>query len=232
MGLLSGKVAVVTGGDGPMGRGIAAALRTEGAAVGTPAPPSALADRAAFETTLSTLAGNLGGPIGIFVHAAVDPVALQPIPFHEIREERVACVWEQAMQSTIACCQASAAAMRGAGGRIVLVTPTVAMTGAAGYSVYAAAAEGQRLLARSLARLWAGRGITVNCVAPAMEALAEQPGPPGRLAHEGSVWGSALGRAGDPETDLGPLVALLSSDAGHFVTGVTICADGGSFMGI
>lgn len=232
MGVLNGKVAVVTGADAPMGRGIVAALRSEGATVGTSAPPASLSDRPAFESTLASLADDLGGPVDILVHAAVDPAALEPMPFHEIEEERFEAVWEQAMQSTIAWLQAAHGAMRDRGGRIILLTPTVAMAGAAGFAAYAAAAEGQRLLARSVARLWAAEGITVNCVAPAVEAFADDHGPPGGPSTTArSVWGRALGRSGDPETDLGPLVAFLASDAGHFVTGLTVCADGGDFMG-
>jgi NAD(P)-dependent dehydrogenase (short-subunit alcohol dehydrogenase family) len=40
----------------------------------------------------------------------------------------------------------------------------------------------------------------------------------------------ALGRAGDPEADLGPVAAWLVGPDSGFVTGVTVCADGGTWM--
>jgi NAD(P)-dependent dehydrogenase (short-subunit alcohol dehydrogenase family) len=41
---------------------------------------------------------------------------------------------------------------------------------------------------------------------------------------------AALGRVGDPETDIGPIVAFLCSDDARFVTGQTVICDGGRLM--
>src|SRR4051812_37766682 len=68
-------------------------------------------------------------------------------------------------------CQRAHAAMREGGGRIVLVTPTVALVGAAGLAPLATAAEGMRTLAKAAARQWGALGITVNCVAPALDVF-------------------------------------------------------------
>ena len=40
----------------------------------------------------------------------------------------------------------------------------------------------------------------------------------------------ALGGPGDVVEDLGPIAAWLASDGAHFLTGVTVCADGGVWM--
>ncbi|HEX4775709.1 MAG TPA: SDR family oxidoreductase, partial [Acidimicrobiia bacterium] len=85
--------------------------------------------------------------------------------------------------------------------------------------------EGQRLLAKSAARQWGRYGITVNCVAPAPDLVVA-----GTAAGAVSLAAPALGGPGDPRDDLGPVVTFLASDAGHFVTGVTVCADGGVWM--
>jgi NAD(P)-dependent dehydrogenase (short-subunit alcohol dehydrogenase family) len=184
-----------------------------------------LEERTAFERELRGIADRLGGAVDILVYAFVEPLAREAVPFEDVDDERFAILWERTMQSTIAACQGAFAQMRDHGGRIVLVTPTISMIGAApGFAAYAAAVEGQRLFAKSAARMWGKHGITVNCVAPAPDVFGV-PSPDTMMPDR------PLGGIGDPETDLGPLVALLASDLAHFVTGATISADGGSWMG-
>ena len=129
------------------------------------------------------------------------------------------------MQAALFVLQAGYAQMSGRGGRFVFVTPTIAMSGAEQLVPYTAAAEGQRLLAKSAARQWGADGITVNCLAPAPELV-----PVGVASMAVSLAPPALGRPGDAETDLGPVAVYLLSEAGAFVTGVTLCADGGVWM--
>ena len=99
------------------------------------------------------------------------------------------------------------------------------MSGAEQLVPYTAAVEGRRLLAKSAARQWGPDGITVNCLAVAPELV-----PIGVDSMAVSLAVPALGGPGDPESDLGPVAIHLLSDAGHFVTGVTLCADGGVWM--
>jgi 3-oxoacyl-[acyl-carrier protein] reductase len=112
------------------------------------------------------------------------------------------------------------------GGRVVVVVPTFSMSGAPGFAAGAAAAEGQRLLAKSAARQWGADGITVNCVAVAPEQIIGERAGSATMA----LADPALGGAGDAEADIGPVVVFLASDAAHFVTGATISADGGVWM--
>lgn len=82
-----------------------------------------------------------------------------------------------------------------------------------------------RLLAKSAARQWGAAGIRVNCLAPAPEHV-----PIGVASAELALSPPALGSAGAPEADLGPIAAWLLSDDAHFLTGATLCADGGVWM--
>jgi 3-oxoacyl-[acyl-carrier protein] reductase len=83
-----------------------------------------------------------------------------------------------------------------------------------------------RAMAKSAARQWGERGITVNCVAPPVELMAPARGAPDGLA----LTEPPLGREPDARADVAPVVALLAAAPAHFVTGATIPVDGGLVM--
>ena len=81
-------------------------------------------------------------------------------------------------------------------------------------------------LTRDLAQQWTGRkGIRVNALAPGFFAseMTEQY-PPGYM--EQQLWRIPTGRKGEPE-ELCAALLLLASDAGSYITGVTLPVDGG-----
>jgi 3-oxoacyl-[acyl-carrier protein] reductase len=120
--------------------------------------------------------------------------------------------------------------MRARWGRIIFISSVVGGTGQAGQANYAASKAGLVGLARSLAREFASRHITVNVVAPGpistdmMEAVAEDR----RTAIEQAV---PLGRFGTPEEVAGTII-FLASDAAAYTTGAVIPVDGGLSMGV
>ena len=203
---LDGRTIAVTGAGAPLADGIAAALVAAGANV--------LSGLDRVSTTLDGV-----------VHAAMPEVAFERVPFHEVDDDRWDAVWEQTLRDAIDVLQTGYRAMRDAGGAFVVVTPVVGMSGAAELGPYSAAVEGVRLLAKSAARQWGADGVRVNCLAPAPEHVPIGVGS-GALA----LSPPALGGPGDIERDLGPIVAWLLSEDAHFVTGVTLCADGGVWM--
>ena len=203
---LDGHTIAVTGAGSVLADGIAAALAASGANV-----------LAGLDRVSVALDG--------VVHAAMPAIAYERMPFHEVDDARWDAVWEQTMRDTIAVLQAGYRAMRERGGAFVVVTPVVGMSGAAELGPYSAAVEGMRLLAKSAARQWGGDGIRVNCLAPAPEHVPIGVGS-GALV----LSPPALGGPGDVEADLGPIVAWLLGEDAHFVTGVTLCADGGVWM--
>tara|TARA_B100001123_G_scaffold350488_1_gene400973 strand:- start:1236 stop:1805 length:570 start_codon:yes stop_codon:yes gene_type:complete len=120
-----------------------------------------------------------------------------------------------------------------AGGSLVFLTSAAGMEGSANLPAYAMVKASQRALAKSLSREWGSDGIRVNCIAPVAmtpamaRAYAANPELEERLVER-----TPLRRIGDPVEDIGPVAVFLASDLARFVTGQTIVADGGGFLGL
>jgi NAD(P)-dependent dehydrogenase (short-subunit alcohol dehydrogenase family) len=224
-GALAGKRVVVTGTESDFGRALLHGVLGGGPSHAAGIATRALETKGQVELQIDRVAEHGGGPIDVVVHAAVPEVAFEAIDLADVDDARWEAVWEGTMRTTLFVLQAAFRQMAGRGGAIVLVTPTVAMSGAERLVPYTTAVEGQRLLAKSAARQWGPDGIRVNCVAPAPEQV-----PIGVESMSVSLAPPALGGPGDVVDDVAPVVVWLASDAAHFVTGVTVCADGGVWM--
>ncbi|MCY7355808.1 MAG: 3-oxoacyl-ACP reductase FabG [Lysobacter sp.] len=108
-------------------------------------------------------------------------------------------------------------------GRIVSVSSVAAVLGNRGQTNYAAAKSALHGASKSLAREMAGRGITVNVVAPGVIAgkMAADSFPPEQIKQL-----VPAGRAGTPD-EVAALVRFLCSDSAGYISGQVIGVNGG-----
>jgi 3-oxoacyl-[acyl-carrier protein] reductase len=113
-------------------------------------------------------------------------------------------------------------------GRVIGVTSIVAFTGNAGQANYSAAKAAMIGMSKSIAAEVAGRGVTVNCIAPGVIAT----GMTDRLPAEQQtrfLGAIPAGRFGAPE-DVAAAVVFLASAEAAYVTGHTLHVNGGMAM--
>jgi NAD(P)-dependent dehydrogenase (short-subunit alcohol dehydrogenase family) len=256
---LAGRVAVVTGGTGAIGRALAQGLAGAGARVAVvsrhaqDAEPAGdvigiaadVLDHASLEAARDAIVERLG-PIHVLVNCAGGNVAAATLPDDAspfgLPEDALRHVVELNLLGTVLPTQVFGGAMpEDASCSIVNVSSMAAghaLTRVGGYGAAKAAVESYtRWLAVELARR--GTGIRVNAIAPGFligdqnRALLVQED--GSLTERGAtiVGRTPLGRFGDPD-DLVSTVVWLVSDGARFVTGVVVPVDGGfsAFSGV
>ncbi len=175
------------------------------------------------DTTLSTF-----GRLDVLINNAAMFVVLGRRPFEEIELDE----WRQVMDVNITgcfiCARAVIPQMRQAGwGRIINISSSTVPQGIPYFLHYVTSKSALIGMSRALAREVGGDGITVNAVLPGMiETEMENKGrTPESRQHV--IGNQSLQRQQTPEDMVGTLL-FLASPASGFMTGQSICVDGGA----
>jgi NAD(P)-dependent dehydrogenase (short-subunit alcohol dehydrogenase family) len=241
MGLLEGRLAVVTGGGSGIGRATSRRLAEEGARVAVLDVNTESAEAVAREIGGVAHGVDVGDPEA--VRAAVDAAAEElgglsiiynnagTAAFNRLHELEPA-EWDRVLRVNLtgvwAGIRAAVPHLRAAGGGSIVSTASISGTRpAAGEAPYAASKAAVAALTASAA-LEYGPSIRVNAVSPGMIRTA-MTAPwfefmPDQVERFES--GTPAGRIGEPE-DVADVVVFLCSDLARFVTGQNIVVDGG-----
>ena len=243
---LKGKVAIVTGGNGGIGLGMAKGIAACGAnllIVGRNGDKNAAAVTeikamgVEVEAFVADVTGEAGcqamaaaaverfGRIDILVNNAGTNIRKQP---EDYTLEEWHTVIDTNLTSTFLCCQAAYPHLKKQGGKIINNGSMMSIFGAAFAVPYGASKGGVMQLTRSLATAWAKDNIQVNVVLPGWidTDLTRRARTDVAGLHDKVEARTPAGRWGRPE-DMSGIAAFLAAPASDFITGTAIPVDGG-----
>jgi 2-deoxy-D-gluconate 3-dehydrogenase len=244
---LSGRVALVTGGNGGIGLGMAQGLAAAGAAIVVAArnpekSMAAVAALAASGATSAFIALDVADPASCrdMVHQTVDRFGRLDILVNNagmsIRkppQDYAIAEWQAVLDTNLtgafACTQAAYPVMKQqGGGKIINIGSMYSIFGAAYAAAYAASKGGLVQMTKSLANAWAKDNIQVNAVLPGWidTELTQTARRQMEGLHDRVLRRTPAGRWGMPE-DLAGIAVFLAAAASDFVTGASIPVDGG-----
>lgn len=248
MGILSGRVAIVTGAASGIGRGVAERYVREGAAVvaadmnaaGLQSLANSLPDSSA---RLATVPCNVSeereidavvqtaldrfGQVDILANIAQGGMGDHAYLAETTGQAALACFVTGPLQSMLFMQKCLPSMRERHYGRIINVSSHSALSGVPGYTAYEIAKGAIQALTRNASQEWGEHGITTNCVLPVIRTPAYDLTPQARevVAHlERSI---PVRRFGTPDEDCAPVFVFLASEESGYVNGQMIGVDGG-----
>lgn len=184
-----------------------------------------LTDEGAVDVFIDSVEKTVGVPTH-FIH--LPALRVVNAKFKNFDADRFGLDMQVQVNSAAAICRRFAPAMAKAGfGRILfMLTSYIMGVPPKNTAAYVMAKEALHGLAKSLAADYAGKGVTVNCVAPSMmetKFLTDTP----HLVVQMAAEQNPMGRNATPD-DVVPAMAFLLSEEARFITGVVLPVTGGS----
>lgn len=245
---LDGKIALVTGGSRGIGRACCEALAEQGATVvvnyvkgedkarevasaivakGGKAETVGfdVADTKATEAAIEDVIKRLGKVDVLVANAgiSVDGLLLR------VKDEDMDRLWATNVRGALVSARAAMKSMmRSKAGRIIFLSSVVGEMGNVGQTAYAATKAALLGAAKSIAREYASRNVTVNVVAPGF-IDTDMTGTMTDAMKEQLLKVIPLGRTGSAK-DVAAAVTYLASDEAAYVTGQTLRVNGGMYV--
>lgn len=241
---LTGKIALVTGASGGIGRAIAMQLAKAGAKVIV----HYSGNKVAADTTVSAIRNQGGDALSVQADlrdsSAIDHLVGQidrldilvnnagvadGADLAGTTRDQYDAVFDTNVKAMFFLTQALLPKLLD-GGCVINTSSTVSIAAYPDYIVYSMSKTAVNAFTRSLAADLAKRQITVNAVLPGatdtdfLNSVRDMPGVLDAIASE-----AALGRLGTPD-DIASVVTFLASPAGHWITGQLIQANGGMHL--
>ena len=220
----AGAIPVIAEIDGAKGDAVAAEIAAAGAAL---AIRTDVTDPAAVKAAVAATLDRFGR-IDVLINNAAIFVTLGRQPFWEIDLEEWRAVMDVNITGCFICASAVAGPMRAAGGgRIINISSSTVPQGIPGFTHYVTSKSALIGMTRCMARELGDANIAVNAVLPGMiETEIENAGrnDAGRAA---VISHQSLKRQQEPMDMVGTLL-FLSSPASGFMTGQSLCVDGGA----
>lgn len=238
----SGRTALVVGGSGGIGNGIAQAFRAHGAEVHVWGTRASAADYRAEEG--SDLEGLRYARVNVADAGQIEAwrppfarldvlVLCQGAVLYDQREYRMEGfreVVEVNLMSLMACAMKFHPMLKESNGSLITISSTAAFHATRGNPAYSASKAGAVGLTRTLAEAWARDGIRVNGVAPGFvdtRMTKVTTAHPKRL--ESALKSIPMRRLGTPQ-DMAGAALFLASPLASYVLGQTIVVDGGLLL--
>jgi 2-dehydro-3-deoxy-D-gluconate 5-dehydrogenase len=244
---LTGRVAIITGGNGGLGLAMAHGLARAGAAIAIAARDEGKGQAAvedlissaprtrfyAFQASsasscrklIKTVVGDFGACDILVNNAGMN----RRKPPEQISEQEWHEILDVNLGAALFCAQAAYPHMKAAGrGKILNIGSMYSLFGAATVAAYAASKGGLLQLTRSLACAWAPDNIQVNAILPGWidTDLTRRARQQVADLHDFVLSRTPASRWGDPD-DLAGAAVFLCSPASDFVTGAALPVDGG-----
>lgn len=249
LGKLDEKVAIITGGAGGIGSGMAKAMAKEGAIVvivdlneetgkamekelQAISPKSMfmqanLMDRENLPNIIKTVVEKYG-KLNVLVNNAH---ASKQVTIEDITQEDLDLSFNTGFYPTFYLMQAALPYLKETKGNVINFASGAGINGHETQGSYAAAKEAIRGISRVAANEWGRFGINVNIISP----IANSPGVQAWAKAQPEYYEAVrskipLGRFGDVEEDIGRVAVFLASEDSQYMTGQTFMVDGGSIM--
>jgi 2-deoxy-D-gluconate 3-dehydrogenase len=245
---LSGKVAIVTGGNGGIGKAIASAMASAGADIVIAARNESKTAAAVREIQQASGTRVVGTKADLRREADIQAIAAKALEafrrvdilvnnagtnIRKLPQEYTPAEWDEVLdinlRGAFLCSQAVYPAMKSAGGgKIINIGSMTSIFSGAKLAAYSTSKGGIVQMTRSLAVAWALDNIQVNAILPGFIntdltrlGRKEIPGLEERVTSR-----TPVGRWGEPEEVAGAAV-FLASPAADFITGAALPVDGG-----